>query len=170
MFEKSWTDAILSSLLWFFYHHLNGSSEYIRSQRSIPRFLHFAQKTRNNLFHCSLSSQELFLRPLMNPSRNSLLVSESCIQRKEIGPGILKVRMRGRRNEDVLDARGVVHLGTDLFIRKIGENCLGMQNVVFLLAQKFHKRQYLVLLRSKEELFPNKPWVVTVYMQMLLYI
>ena len=106
----------------------------------------------------------------MNPSRNTLLASESCIQRKEVGPDIWKVRMRGRRNEDVLDARGVVHLGTDLFIRKIGENCLGMQNVVFLLAQKFHKRQYLVLLRSKEELFPNKPWVVTVYMQMLLYI
>ena len=90
MFEKSWTDAILSSLLWFFYHHLNGSSEYIRPQRSIPRFLHFAQKTRNNLFHCSLSSQELFLRPLMNPSRNSLLVSESCIQRKEIGDWYFK--------------------------------------------------------------------------------
>ena len=36
MFESSWTDAILSSLLWFFYHPLNGSSEYIRPQPSIP--------------------------------------------------------------------------------------------------------------------------------------
>ena len=48
MFDKSWTDAILSSLLWFFYHHLNGSSQYIRPRSSISLF-HFGQKTQNNL-------------------------------------------------------------------------------------------------------------------------
>ena len=68
-------DAILSSLLWFFYHHLNGSSEYIRPQRSIPRFLHFAQKTRNNLFHCSL-----FPRVVSPPTNESVSKFTSCLR------------------------------------------------------------------------------------------
>ena len=44
MFEKSWTDAILSSLLWFFYHHLNGSCEYIRPQMLNPPLFTFWPK------------------------------------------------------------------------------------------------------------------------------
>ena len=48
-----------------------------------PAFTFRPKKTgrRNNLFHCSLPN--LFLCPQMNPSQNSLLVSDSGIQRKE---------------------------------------------------------------------------------------
>ena len=45
MFERSRTDAILSSQLWFFYHHLNGSPQYIRPPIQL---LHFRKKTRRN--------------------------------------------------------------------------------------------------------------------------
>ena len=45
MFERSRTDAILSSWLWFFYHHLNGSPQYIRPPIQL---LHFRKKTRRN--------------------------------------------------------------------------------------------------------------------------
>ena len=45
MFERSRIDAILSSVLWFFYHHLNGSPQYIRPPIQL---LHFRKKTRRS--------------------------------------------------------------------------------------------------------------------------
>ena len=164
MFEKSWTDAILSSLLWFFYRHLNGSSEYIRApnQRSIP-LLHFPPKRLagiicfTTLFPSCFTARKWIRLEILDPvSREKIL-----------GVFFQRWGKCGRRNEDVLDAEGV-HLGTDLFIQKIGENCLRMQNIVFLPSKNFIKDN--IWFCSQIRLFPNKLWVVTVYMQMLLYI
>ena len=55
---------------------------------------------------------------------------------REKRPGGIFVKGGKKKWRCVGCKRGVVHLGTDLFIRKIGENCLRMQNVVFLLDPK----------------------------------
>ena len=145
MFEKSWTDAILSSLLWFFYRHLNGSSEYIRApnQRSIP-LLHFPPKKtrRNNLFHCPLP--KLFHCPQMNPSWNS----GSGIQRKDFGCFFSKVREVWKKKWRCVRCRG----------RASGDGSFHPENWwklpqnaehSFSALQKFHKGQYLVLLSDQ---------------------
>ena len=74
MFESSWTDAILSSLLWFFYHPLNGSSEYIRPNPQ-SRSKHFAQKRPGII--CFSSSQ--VVSPPANESGSKFRSREKSI-------------------------------------------------------------------------------------------
>ena len=131
MFERSWMDAILSSLLWFFYHHLNGSSQYIRPRSSISLF-HFGQKTQNNLCFTVLFRSWIRLSFYIETRSASILS--------------WWVGMRGRRNEDVLDAPSL-HRGAIFSSKKLPKT--GSDWKTEFSGSNFPKRQYLVLIKDQ---------------------
>ena len=145
MFEKSWTDAILSSLLWFFYRHLNGSSEYIRApnQRSIL-LLYFPPKRLagiicfTTLFPSCFTARKWIRLEILDPVSREKILGVFFSKVREVWKKKWRcVRCRGRASGD-----GSFHPENWWKLPQNAEHS-------FSALQKFHKGQYLVLLSDQ---------------------